>query len=143
MNDLSNMPDLNDLEAKMLLAPQVECPVTNHFGPNLYIREVFLPANTFALGHAHKKETMNILLKGKMAIFVDGEVKLIEGPLTFMSEAGRKLAYILEDCVFQNVYSTNETDLDILEEMLVDKSPQWIEQSDMKKLIEHVNGGES
>ena len=123
------------LEEKMLSEPQVECPVTNYFGPNLYIRETFLPKNTYVLGHSHKAETMNILLKGKMAVLVDDEVKLIEGPLTFMSEAGRKLAYILEDCIFQNVYSTDETDLEKLEDMFIEKSKVWIEHSDMKKII--------
>jgi hypothetical protein len=35
MNDLSNIPNL---EAMMLAEPQVDCPVTHHFGPSLYIQ---------------------------------------------------------------------------------------------------------
>ena len=140
MNDLSNLPNL---KAAMLSEPQVECPVTHHFGPSLYIRESFLPANTFVIGHAHKSETMNILLKGKMAVFADGEVKLIEGPVTFVTGAGSKLALIIEDCTFQNIFATNETDIEKLEDMFVDKSQQWIEQSEMNRLIEHVNGEHS
>ena len=136
MNDLSNIPNL---EAMMLAEPQVDCPVTHHFGPSLYIREIFIPADTFALGRVHKAETMNILLKGKMAVLVDGEVKLIEGPMTFVTGAGRKLALILEDCTFQNVYATNETDLDVIEEMFIDKTNECIDHSEMNKLIEHVN----
>ena len=140
MNDLSNLPNL---EAAMLAEPQVDCPVTHHFGPNLYIREIFIPADTFALGRVHKAETMNILLKGKMAVFADGEVKLIEGPVTFVTGAGSKLALIIEDCTFQNIFATNETDIEKLEDMFVDKSQQWIEQSEMNRLIEHVNGEHS
>ena len=140
MNDLSNLPNL---EAAMLAEPQVDCPVTHHFGPNLYIREIFIPADTFALGRVHKAETMNILLKGKMAVFADGEVKLIEGPVTFVTGAGSKLALIIEDCTFQNIFATNETDIEKLENMFVDKSQQWIEQSEMNRLIEHVNGEHS
>lgn len=136
MNDLSNIPNL---EAMMLAEPQVDCPVTHHFGPSLYIREIFIPADTFALGRVHKAETMNILLKGKMAVLVDGEVKLIEGPMTFVTGAGRKLALILEDCTFQNVYATDETDLDVIEEMFIEKSNELIDHSEMNKLIEHVN----
>ena len=135
MNDLSNIPNL---EAMMLAEPQVDCPVTHHFGPSLYIREAFLPADTFVLGYAHKSETMNILLKGKMAVLVDGKVKLIEGPMTFVTGAGRKLALLLEDCTFQNVYATDETDLDVLEEMFIDKANHCIQQADMNKLIDHV-----
>jgi len=136
MNDLSNLPNL---EAAMLAEPQVECPVTHHFGPSLYIREIFIPADTFALGRVHKAETMNILLKGKMAMLFNGEVKLIEGPATFVTGHGRKLVLVIEDCTFQNVYATDETDLDVIEEMFIDKTNELIDHSEMNKLIEHVN----
>lgn len=136
MNDLSNLPNL---EAAMLAEPQVDCPVTHHFGPNLYIREIFIPADTFALGRVHKAETMNILLKGKMAMLFNGEVKLIEGPATFVTGHGRKLVLVIEDCTFQNVYATDETDLDVIEEMFIDKTNELIDHSEMNKLIEHVN----
>ena len=135
MNDLSNLPNL---EAAMLSEPQVECPVTHHFGPNLYIREIFIPADTFALGRVHKAETMNILLKGKMAMLFNGEVKLIEGPATFVTGHGRKLVLVIEDCTFQNVYATDETDLDVIEEMFIEKSNELIDHADMNKLIDHV-----
>ena len=136
MNDLSNLPNL---EAAMLAEPQVDCPVTHHFGPSLYIREIFIPADTFALGRVHKAETMNILLKGKMAMLFNGEVKLIEGPATFVTGHGRKLVLVIEDCTFQNVYATDETDLDVIEEMFIEKSNELIDHSEMNKLIEHVN----
>ena len=136
MNDLSNLPNL---EAAMLAEPQVDCPVTHHFGPSLYIREIFIPADTFALGRVHKAETMNILLKGKMAMLFNGEVKLIEGPATFVTGSGRKLVLVIEDCTFQNVYATDETDLDVIEEMFIEKSNELIDHSEMNKLIEHVN----
>jgi hypothetical protein len=57
------------------------------------------------LGHAHKKTTMNVLLKGKMAIIVNGQSKIIEGPFIFNSEPGRKFAYAIEDCIFQNLFT--------------------------------------
>jgi len=116
---------LDQIEALMLSAPQVECPVTHHFGHGIYMREAFLPAGTYVMGHSHKHEHMNIMLKGKMAVIVNGEAKVIEGPYIFTGKPGRKFAYIIEDTVFVNAYATDETDVDKLEEMFVDKSDAW------------------
>ena len=127
---------LDVVEAEMLELPQVDCPVQHHFGPGIYIREAFLPAGTYVMGHAHKCEHMNMMLKGKMAVIVDGEAKVIEGPYIFTGGAGRKLAYILEDTVFQNIYATDETDIDLIEDMFVDKSAAWVASENDKVAID-------
>lgn len=124
-NQMIEPIDFDAVEAMMLEQEQLECPVQHYFGPGIYIREVFLPAGTYVMGHAHKKPTMNILLKGKMAVMVNGEARVIEGPYIFNSEPGRKLAYVMVDCVFQNLHATDETDLDKIEEIFIDKSDAW------------------
>ena len=116
---------LDHIEAMMLAAPQIDCPVAHHFGHGIYLREVLLPAGTYIMGHAHRHEHMNIMLKGKMAVIVNGEAKVIEGPYIFTGQPGRKFAYIIEDTVFVNAYATEETDVDKLEEMFVEKSDAW------------------
>lgn len=124
-HEIAVTTSLDQIEAMMLAAPQIDCPVQHHFGPGLYMREAFLPAGTYIMGHAHKHESMNIMLKGKMAVIVDGVAKLIDGPHIFTTQPGRKVAYIIQDTVFLNVYATNETDVDALEEMAVEKSDAW------------------
>lgn len=116
---------LDDLEQNMLEYPQTVCPVEHYFGPSIYIRQVTMPKDTFVMGHAHKQASMNVMLQGKMAVLVDGTVRVIEAPATFVTPPGRKLAYIIEDVVFQNIYATDETDVDVLEDMFVDKSTSW------------------
>lgn len=118
---------LDQIEAVMLAAPQINCPITHHFGPGIYMREAFLPAGTYVMGHAHRGEHMNIMLKGKMAVIVNGEAKVIDGPYIFTGHPGRKLAYIIEDTVFLNAYATEETDVEKLEDMYVDKSRAWLD----------------
>ena len=78
--EISVASSLDQIEAMMLAAPQIDCPVQHHFGPGIYMREAFLPSGTYVMGHAHKDEHMNIMLKGKMAVIVNGEAKVIEGP---------------------------------------------------------------
>ena len=114
-----------DLEKEMLGMPQADCPVAHHFGPGIYIREVTLPAGIFAVGHAQKYEHLNIMLTGKVAIVDDGAVRVLEAPMIFTGKPGRKVGYVLETCVWQNVYATEETNIDALEAYYLDKSENW------------------
>jgi hypothetical protein len=116
---------LTDIESWMLQQEQAPYETRHHFGPGVYIREATLPAGALVMGHAHRNPCLNVMLKGAMAVLIDGEVKVIEGPATFMSPAGRKLAYIIEATTIQNVFATEETDIDKLEDTLVDKSDTW------------------
>lgn len=135
------MPNLivADLEKEMLEMPQADCPVAHHFGPGIYIREVTLPAGIFAVGHAQRYEHLNIMLTGKVAIVDDGVVRVLEAPMIFTGKPGRKVGYVLETCVWQNVYATNETDIDTLEAHYLDKSETWQvfdkEQSEIAKAL--------
>lgn len=114
-----------DLEKEMLEMPQADCPVAHHFGPGIYIREVTLPAGIFAVGHTQRYEHLNIMLTGKVAIVDGDQVRVLEAPLIFTGKPGRKVGYVLETCVWQNVYATNETDIDTLEAHYLDKSENW------------------
>lgn len=121
---MSNLVVAN-LEKEMLEMPQADCPVAHHFGPGIYIREVTLPAGIFAVGHAQKFDHLNIMLTGKVAIVDDGKVRVLEAPLIFTGKPGRKVGYVIETCVWQNVYATEETDIDALEAHYLDKSENW------------------
>jgi len=128
---------LNDLEKEMLDMPQVECPVTHHFGPGVYIREAKFPAKSFVLGHSHKQSTLNTLVKGSLIIVNDdGSHTKLTAPYTFVSKPGRKAAYIVDDVVFHNIFATEETDIDKLEEMFADKSEysQMLEKAKLSEL---------
>lgn len=126
--ELTAPHELEKLESHMLDLPQVECPVVHHFGPGIYIREVTLPAGTFAVGHAQRHEHLNIMLTGSVAVLGDdGEVKVLKAPLIFTGQPGRKVGVILETCIWQNVYPNpdDERDVDALEARWLDKSATW------------------
>lgn len=103
--------------------PQVECQEENFFGPNVYIKQVTMPAGAVIIGKPHKVEHLCNMISGKM-ILVDsnGDKKEIVAPATFMAPKGRKVAYIVETVVFQNIFSTDETDLEKLENMFIDNT---------------------
>lgn len=103
--------------------PLVKCKENHYFGPSLYIKEVTMPAGSVIVGKVHKVEHMCVMLTGRMVLVTeDGEKKELVAPATFVGKPGRKVAYILEDVVFQNIYATDEKDVEKLENMFVDNS---------------------
>jgi hypothetical protein len=108
--------------------PQVDCQTKHYFGPSIYIREVTMPAGTVVIGKPHRKEHMCVMLQGRMIVVTgDGTKQELVAPMTFVGSPGRKVAYILETTVFQNILATDETDIEVLENMLVDNTQPMLE----------------
>jgi hypothetical protein len=124
------------LEKHFLKEKQADCPVTHHFGPNIYIREVRIPAGTFSIGHYQKTEHLNIMLAGRVTMVnEDGSHTELSAPQTFVAKPGRKIGYIHEDLIWQNVYVTSETDIEKLEDMFLLKSMTWQDHQNSQKLL--------
>ena len=127
------MIDIDDLEAKLLGEPEFDCPVTHRFGPGVYIREVLMPKGAYIIGHRHKTTHVNIMLTGVLGLLnEDGTETLLRAPQTFVAQPGRKMAFIYEDVIWQNVHATDETDVEKLEEMFLDMSPAFLEHHRVK-----------
>ena len=125
---LGYFPAVEKLEEAMLELPQQECPVVHTFGPGLYVRQVTLKADTFAIGHCQKFEHLNVMLTGSVTMIEpDGSHFVRTAPMVFIGKPGRKVGYIHEDSVWLNIYATNETDVEKLEEMYLDKSAAFLE----------------
>lgn len=125
-------------ESTMLQYEQAECSVTHYFGPGVYIRELRMKAGTFAIGHRQKHQHMNVLLQGRAWMLQnDGSVKEVKAPATFVGEPGRKMGYIVEDIVWQNVYATDLRDIDEIEKQFLDKTMAWEEADAMQARAKH------
>ena len=147
MNDIANISSnhvsiprteekIQILEQEMMQMPQVECSVEHIFGPNVYIRQVTIPADTFSIGHYQNTEHLNIMLKGRVTMVnEDGSHTELIAPVTFVSKPGRKVGYIHETMVWQNVYATNETSVEKLEEKYITKSITWQEQQKAQQML--------
>ena len=127
---------IQTLEHEFLKQKQVECSVTHRFGPNIYIREVTIPSDTFSIGHYQTTEHLNVMLKGRVTIInEDGSKNELTAPQTFVGKPGRKIGYIHEEVIWQNIYSTDETDIEKLEQMFLNKSITWQENQKNKQLL--------
>jgi hypothetical protein len=119
---------INNLYKATVAQPQIKCEEKHHFGPNIYIKEVTMPAGALIIGKHHRMEHLCNMVSGRMMILQeDGSTKELIAPMTFMAKPGRKVAYILETVVFQNIYSTPETDIQKLEDMCIDNSKTLLE----------------
>lgn len=113
-------------ERAMLQLPQADCPVVHRFGPGIYIREVFLKAGTLAIGHHQNFAHINTVLYGRVQMVKEDKSTVeVKGPCTFVGQPGRKIGYVLEDTLWQNVYATNIRDIATLEAMYLTKSIDW------------------
>ena len=118
---------VNTLYEAAIAQPQIQCEEKHHFGPNIYIKEVTMPAGALIIGKPHRMEHLCNMVSGRMIVMDEqGNKKELVAPMTFMAKPGRKIAYIIETVVFQNIYSTPETDIEKLENMCVDNSKDFL-----------------
>lgn len=127
-----------EAESIMLDMPQADCPVVHRFGDGIYIREVTMPAGALAIGHIQKFAQNNFLLQGKIAMIGEGGIKILEAPLFFVGEPGRKMGFVLETVVWQNIWATDETDVEKLEAMYMDTSGAGLVKQEGIAVFEHA-----
>ena len=131
--DLTTQEGKDFLGKTLLQQEQTEHTIIHRFGPGVYIREASYPANVMIVGQTHVGEHINMLLKGRINIFNDnGSVTTLEAPYMFVAKAGSKVGYTLEEVVWQNIYATNETNVEELEATLFKTPDYWKEHLQSK-----------
>jgi quercetin dioxygenase-like cupin family protein len=121
------------------------CGLKHHFAPGVYARETTVPAGMAVVGHRHKHEHLNIVLKGKAIVVCEGqEPKMIEGPCVFVSGGGvRKAAIVIEDFTILNIHATEETDLEVIEAQTIEKTDDFMEMVELIEQAKALAGGEA
>ena len=123
-----------ELAEKLGVRPQEECTVIHRFGPGIYIREAHYPAKVFMVGMFHTTAHYNQMLSGSMGVIdSNGEITYITAPLYFTAPPGSKVGFTIEPVVWQNIFATNETDVEKLEEMFM-TSPEFLDKRLNEKL---------
>ena len=129
------------LEEVLLEVPQVDCPVRHHFAPGMYAREITIPKGTVLTGAVHKTQNLAVLSSGKLQLVTDDGTTIISAPHILTVMPGMKnAAYALEDSVWTNFFPTEETDTNILVELLTEsKATDLIGGSDNKQLVANIS----
>lgn len=131
--------NLAALEAHMRTMPdQVEIPVRHEFSAGIYLRTVTIPAGTLVMGKRHRCATCNILMKGKLALYVEENQppKIIEAPCIFTSPPwAKKFAFCIEEAVFANAFPTDETDPDRIEAKVIIPETEYLEMKEAQQCL--------
>lgn len=124
-NELTHAQQIAFIALELAKLPQRPAPVTHRFAPGVYLREIFMLADSVVIGRVHKTEHFNIILQGAcLIVHDDGRREELRAPMTFVSKAGvQKVLYVLEDTIWQTVHPTDETDFEKLDHMLVEPVP--------------------
>lgn len=121
---------ISELVASLSTEPQREMPVQHRFQDGVYLREIFMPADTFVIGHRHRTAHANIILTGVAQVMMDGEMRLVQAGDVFQSEAGvQKILYVAQDMRWITVHANpdNGTDIAAIEERLADMDAAYLD----------------
>jgi hypothetical protein len=122
--------------------PQIECPVTHRFTPNMYIREVFVPAGTILTSEIHRHEHPHVLSMGKITMW-DGEGGqiMVSAPYCGITKANaRRVVYVHEDCIFTTFHVTDKTTVEEAEnDIFVEYENMLMDEKVKKTLRRHKN----
>ncbi len=110
--------------------------VDNVIADGVLARTVLMPKGDIVIGEKHKEETINILIRGELKVWVNGEVLHIKAPYMVKSKANtRKIVYIIEDAVWTSIHRVTSTNLDDIEDEVIIKTSN----EDLVKELKQIN----
>jgi len=106
--------ELNKIEAWLIEQPQPVCPLKHTFTPNMYIREIFMPAGSLLTTALHLATHPFFILKGDVSVwYYDSPIERYKAPYSGVTKAGtRRLIYNHEDTIWVTCHATTLTDVD-------------------------------
>jgi mannose-6-phosphate isomerase-like protein (cupin superfamily) len=115
---------IEKLQAAILQFPQAEFETRHYFAGGMYLRELPRPRGALIVGKVHKKEHFYLVLKGDVTVSVGDVPERITAPAIRIYPAGTKRAvYANEDSICATVHITDETDVERVEDDLVEDDP--------------------
>jgi hypothetical protein len=126
------------LQSNLAALPQVDCPLVHRFTPGLYVREIFMPKGTLIISKLHKTEHPYVVSKGHARVWTEeAGVVDIRAPHCGITKPGtRRVLLIVEDCVWTTFHPTTETDVDKIEEQIIEPHRiPLIEEAVIRKLL--------
>lgn len=117
---------------------QERCPLKHRFADGIYMRDIFFPKGMLVVGKIHRQAHPNFLMSGDVTVISEANGKQrIKAPFSWVSEAGAKrIIYANEDSLWITVHATDETDLDKIENELIAKSFDELDQGMICHLLQ-------
>jgi quercetin dioxygenase-like cupin family protein len=97
-------------------------PLTHHFAPEVYGREMLLPAGKVIIGKIHRHAHLNVITQGRAVVATEFGRKEVKAGDVFVSEPGTKRAVMaIEDTKWITIHpnQANTQDLAKIEEYVI------------------------
>ena len=113
---------IDRLQAEMVKMPQAELVTEHFFSPGMYCRRVFRPAGTLIVGKVHKQPHFFLCAKGEIIAWTENGMKKLQAGDVVESKPGTKrITLATQDSIGITVHKTDKTDLDEIEEELIEE----------------------
>lgn len=137
MNDYRNaVLDIEEIIKNTYGAMKGNCfPLKHTFTDGIYTRQITMPAGAFLTSKIHKTSHPYFVLSGKVSVYTEDGMQNIEAPYSGITKAGTmRILHVLEETVWVTIHATNETNLDKIEDDIIAKSFNEID-NDFKRQI--------
>jgi hypothetical protein len=115
MNEVVEISAIDRVEAELGQLPSVDLPLEHFFPPGLYVRKIFMPANTFVVSLKHKTTHPFFILHGKVAVLketADGgfeaESIYVGGDMGITNNNTKRFLYNIEDTTWVTCHANPE-----------------------------------
>lgn len=116
------MTSITDLHKKMTGVFEINLEIVHNFSDGLYAKQMTIPKGFAAGQHAHTFSHLSILAKGKVIVKTDTDECVYNAPACIeIKKETNHMITALEDAVWFCIHATDETDVDCIDEMLIQK----------------------
>ena len=118
---IPTIEQIDKLQREMANMPQVEFKTDHYFSEGMYCRKVFRPAGTLIVGKVHKKDHFFMCVSGEIIAWTENGMKnLVAGDIIESKQGTKRVTYALTDAIGITVHKTDKTDLDEIEQELIE-----------------------
>lgn len=121
ISEAPSREQIDRLQSEMAKLPQAELETEHFFSPGMYLRRVYRPAGTLIVGKVHKKPHFFLCAKGEIIAWTEtGMRKLQAGDVVESQPGTKRVTLAVTDSIGVTVHLTDKTDLDEIEQELVE-----------------------
>jgi quercetin dioxygenase-like cupin family protein len=133
INNIPTREQIERLQAEMVKLPQDEVITEHYFSEGMYCRKVFRKAGTLIVGKVHKKPHFFLCAKGEIIAWSEKGMRNLKAGDVIESLPGTKrVTLAVEDSIGITFHKTDKTDLDEIEQELVEYDETALFDSDNK-----------
>lgn len=117
------MTTVSELSKKLSGTFAVDLGTVHHFSDGLYAKQMVIPKGYMAGTHSHKYSHLSILSKGRVIVRTDDETLEYTAPacIEIKKDTIHNIE-ALEDSVWFCVHATEETNLDLIDDVLIGRT---------------------